>query len=203
MKGQLVLEQRHMSLNNFCQAEEATLVDWMKYLALTGHPLNARTIRPKVQAILAAKGSKYATDNKYPGKTWICKFRMRFRKELKTGQGSGLDPKRAKAFNYTKVHEHFTIFKEIMEKNNIPWRNIYNMDEKGVQMGGGQKGSRTKFFYAANDKMQYKIQSDDLQLVTIIDSVCADGTAEIGPGFVFPGATKHPEWFIEADFQYT
>ena len=36
------------------RAEEETLVDWMKYLALTGHPLNAWTIRPKVQAILGS-----------------------------------------------------------------------------------------------------------------------------------------------------
>jgi len=175
----------------------------MKYLALTGHPLNARTICPKVQAILAAKESRHAADSKYPSKSWICKFRRRFRKELKTGQGSGLDPKCAKAFNYTKVHEHFTMFKEIIERYGIPWRKIYNMDEKGVQMGAGRKGSHTKFFYAADDKMQYKIQSNNLQLITIIDCVCADGTAEIGPGFVFPGVTKHPEWFIEADFQYT
>ncbi len=174
----------------------------MKYLALTRHPLNAQTIRPKVQALLAAKGSKHAGDSKYLAKSWIRKFRIRFCKELRTGQGLGLDPKRAKAFNYPKVHEHFTMFREIMEKNGILWRNVYNMDEKGVQMEGGRKGSHTKYFYAAKDKMQYKIQSDDLQLITIIDCVCADGTAEIGPEFVFPGVTKHPEWFIEADLQY-
>ncbi|KAF8817131.1 hypothetical protein BYT27DRAFT_7229086 [Phlegmacium glaucopus] len=91
------------------------------------------------------------------------------------GRGSGLDPKRTKAFNFTTVQGHFKLFKETMEKNNIPWRNIYNMDEKGVQMGGGQKGTRTKYFFAQDDKMKYKLQSDELQLVTIIDSICADG----------------------------
>ena len=76
------------------------------------------------------------------------------------------------------------------------------MDEKGIQMGGGQKGTRTKYFFAQDNKMKYKLQSDELQLVTIIDLICADATANIGPGFVFPGSTKHKEWFEEPDIKY-
>jgi hypothetical protein len=34
-----------------------------------------------------------------------------------------------------------------VEENKIPWRNIYNMD-KGIQMGGGRKGTHTKYFFA-------------------------------------------------------
>ena len=77
------------------------------------------------------------------------------------------------------------------------------MDEKGIQMGGGRKGTRTKYFFAADDKIKYKLQSDDLQLVTVIETICADGTAKIGPGFVFPGTTKHRKWFEEQDITYT
>lgn len=190
----------HINQQLLNKAEQATLIDWIKYLALTGHPLNKRTIRPKVQAILEAKGRK--VDLKHPSKTWIREFMKRHTPELKMSRGSGLDPKRAKAFNFTTVQGHFKLFKETIEKNNIPWRNIHNMDEKGVQMGGGRKGTRTKYFFGQDDKMKYKLQSDELQLVTIIDSVCADGTADIGPGFVFPGSTKHKEWFEEPEIKY-
>ena len=76
------------------------------------------------------------------------------------------------------------------------------MDENGIQMGGGWKGTRTKYFFAQDNKMKYKLQSNELQLVTIIDSICADATANIGPGFVFPGLTKHKEWFEEPDIKY-
>ncbi|KIK05056.1 hypothetical protein K443DRAFT_62507, partial [Laccaria amethystina LaAM-08-1] len=51
--------------------------------------------------------------------------------------------------------------------------------------------------------MQYKLQSDDLKLVTVIDVICADGTADIRPGFVFPGVTKHRKWCEVTDFKYT
>ena len=76
------------------------------------------------------------------------------------------------------------------------------MGEKGIQMGGDRKGTCTKYFFAQDDKMKYKLQSDKLQLVTIIDSICADATANISPGFVFPGSTKHKEWFEEPDIKY-
>ncbi|KAJ4486602.1 hypothetical protein C8J55DRAFT_424560 [Lentinula edodes] len=29
-----------------------------------------------------------------------------------------------------------------LKDNNIPWENVYNMDEKGVQLGGGRKNSQ-------------------------------------------------------------
>jgi hypothetical protein len=122
---------------------------------------------------------------------------------LKLTRGSGLDPKRAQAFNFTEVQKHFDLLKDTLKANNIPWRNVYNMDEKGIQMGGGRKGARTKYFFVKEDQMQYKMQSDDLQLVIVIDCVCADGTATIGPGFVFPGVTKHAEWFAEPNVKYS
>jgi hypothetical protein len=74
-----------------------------------------------------------------------------------------------------------------MKKKNILWRNIYNTDEKWIQMGDGRKETCTRYFFARDDKMKYKLQSDELQLVTIIDIICADCTANIGPCFVFPG----------------
>ena len=191
----------HAEQQLLTDAEEKTLVEWIQYLALTGHPLNKRTIRPKIQAILAAKGIRNI-DDKYPSKTWIRKFMKRHASELKGSRGCGLDPKQAQAFNYTTVHTYFTLVKATIDKHKIPWQNVYNMDEKGIQMGGGRKGTRTKYFFSCDDKMKYKLQSDNLQLVMIIEAICADGTAEIGPRFVFPGATKFSEWFEESEIKY-
>jgi len=73
-----------------------------------------------------------------------------------------------------------------MKENKIPWENVYNMDEKGIQLGGGRKGNGRKYFYSREDRGSYKIRSADLELVTVIESCCADGTAFM-PGFVFPG----------------
>jgi hypothetical protein len=72
MRLTLPKKEAHVKQQLLTKAEQATLIDWIKYLALTGHPLNKWTIRPKVQAILKAKGHK--TDVKHPLKTWICNF---------------------------------------------------------------------------------------------------------------------------------
>ena len=68
------------------------------------------------------------------------------------------------------------------------------MDEKGCQRGGGKRSSHRKYFYSRRQHTKYKHQSANLELITIIESICADGT-ELIPGFVFPGSSFCPEWF--------
>ena len=84
-----------------------------------------------------------------------------------------------------------------IEECGIPWENVYNIDEKGIQLGRGWKATRVKSFFMKTDMLQYKLKSDNLQLVTVIKVVCSNGTSMIKPGFVFPGSTKCLEWFCE------
>lgn len=76
------------------------------------------------------------------------------------------------------------------------------MDEKGCQRGGGRKTSAQKYFVPRNKRPKYKIHSGNLELVTIIECVSADGTA-LQPGFVFMGKEFCPEWFeVHPDIWY-
>ena len=68
------------------------------------------------------------------------------------------------------------------------------MDEKGCQRGGGRRGVQQKYFYSKNQQSKYRIQSANLELITIIEAICADDTS-LRPGFVFPGSSFCPEWF--------
>ena len=63
--------------------------------------------------------------------------------------------------------------------------NLYNMDEKGCQRGGGRRIRNQKFITRSGKLVQYRIQSANLELITIIECVAADGTY-IKPGFIFP-----------------
>jgi hypothetical protein len=78
-------------------------------------------------------------------------------------------------------------------------RNLHNFDEIGIQLGGGCKGTGELFFFAVQDRNKYKIKSDDLELVTILETVCADGTSTVKPCFVFSGVKMCKEWFVEED----
>jgi hypothetical protein len=75
-----------------------------------------------------------------------------------------------------------------MAKHEFPPANIYNMDEKGCQLGGGRRsGASRKYILSRHSRQNYKTSSADLELVTIIECVAADG-ASIPPGIVFQGA---------------
>lgn len=51
-----------------------------------------------------------------------------------------------------------------------------------------------KYFIPRNRRPHYRLRSANLELVTIIECVSADGEA-IKPGFIFSGKEHHPEWF--------
>lgn len=166
--------------------QEKVLCDWLAYLGSTGHPISKRSIPPKVQEICGT----------WPSKFWIRRFLAR-NPTIVLRRSSGLDPKRARAFNKPTSDHHFKLLKEYIETHDIPWENVYNMDEKGIQLGGGRKGTREKYFYSRDQKAKIKIQSGALELVTVIEVVCADGTSHIKPGFVFSGVHMSEEWFCE------
>lgn len=68
------------------------------------------------------------------------------------------------------------------------------MDEKGIQLGGGRKGTGLKYIIPRGQKSSFMTASGDLELVTIIECVCADGS-NVPPGFVFEGQKFKREWF--------
>jgi hypothetical protein len=158
----------HMTQQLLNHNQEIVLENWIKWLGVTGIPLSKRTIAPKVQALCGWKASQ----------RWIHRFLGRH-PECTLGRPSGLDPKRARAFNYTTVDRHFEQLQDMFDGKRIPLKNLHNFDEIGIQLGGGRKGTGELYFFATRDKSHYKIKSDDLELVTILESICADGTAPI------------------------
>ncbi|KIJ35150.1 hypothetical protein M422DRAFT_139398, partial [Sphaerobolus stellatus SS14] len=127
-----------------------------------------------------------------PSNEWITKFLKEF-PDICGYKARGLDPKHAAAFNKPVVHDYFNKLEEIIEHYQIPRRNIYNMDEKGIQLGGGRKNSNTLYFFDKGDKSRYILKSDSLVLVTVIETACADGTM-LPPGFILPSGTPVAWW---------
>ncbi|TFK66353.1 hypothetical protein BDN72DRAFT_740952, partial [Pluteus cervinus] len=50
-----------------------------------------------------------------------------------------LEACRATALNRVVVGEYFNLLQELMEEYSITPNNIYNMDEKGIQLGKGRR----------------------------------------------------------------
>jgi hypothetical protein len=152
---------------------EAVLVMWLQLWADTACPVSIS----RVQRIARDLSGKKV------GKNWVYRFLQRH-PGLKQGKPSGLDPKRAQAFNETTVEFHFEELVRVFYPGLNP-SNLYNMDEKGCQRGGGRRIWNQKFIICEGKLVQYRIQSANLELITIIECVAADGT-HIKPGFIFP-----------------
>ena len=173
----------HKSQQLLSPEQENVLVDWIIHFSRHGHPLSKCTFRKVARDLCGKK----------PSWQWIPFFLARH-PTLKLGKPTGLDPKRGQAFNRTIVVCHFDLLEKFLNKKGIPWENVYNMDEKGCQRGGRHKLSAWKYFVPRGRQSNYKVRSGNLELVTIIECVCADGT-NLLPGFVFQGKEFMPEWF--------
>jgi len=118
-----------------------------------------------------------------PRKQWHNKFLKQF-PELQLSKATKLDPKCIKNFNETVIKDYFNQLEHLHThfSGGIPPQHIWNMDEKGIQMGGGQKNSGKKHLFLKQRKYKYIIWSNNLELVTIIECVSAAGEV-VPPSF--------------------
>ncbi|KAI0367060.1 hypothetical protein BV20DRAFT_1055052 [Pilatotrama ljubarskyi] len=154
-----------------------------------GFPVDRQTVYSLVCQI---------TDSAHPpSRGWVKRFLARHQ-GLKLGKPSGLDPQRAQAFNRHTVDNHFKKLKAIIDEYKIPWSHVYNMDEKGIQHGGARRLQRIKYFVPRGRRVNYKLRSNNLELMTIIECVSADG-GNILLGFIFAGAQFYADLFRDVD----
>ena len=73
--------------------------------------------------------------------------------EIQGSKAKGLSHKQVAAFTQENVHNYFDKLKATVQAWNIPWENIYNFDEKGIQLSGGHKNTRTLYFFNGEDRI--------------------------------------------------
>ena len=147
--------------------QEQTLVDWVKHQGSMGLPFSKKE--------LEARASRSA--GRTVGVSWYKNFMKRHRDEISAAKGARLDPKRAKNFNKTVINDYFDRLEALHGRfsGGIPAEHIWNMDEKGIQLGGGRKNMGTKYFYSRSQKQKSRLKSDNLELVTVLECVSAAG----------------------------
>ncbi|GAW09695.1 DDE-domain-containing partial [Lentinula edodes] len=118
----------HAHQQNLSPAQEDLLVEWIKVQGQRGVPL----LLPMVSA--------YASDiaGKPMGDNWICRFRTRH-PDLALKFTTSLEESRACSLTLAAVSTSYDVLADTVAQYEIPPENIYNMDEKGVQLGIGQR----------------------------------------------------------------
>jgi hypothetical protein len=102
----------------------------------------------------------------------------------------GLEKARAKALNEFAVKEFFDMLTRVMEEFSILPENLYNMDEKGIQLG---IGAQISAIIDRNQQTAYSIEDGNRELVTVIETICADGST-LHPSVIFQGQRRNSEW---------
>ncbi|KAG9097852.1 hypothetical protein FS749_005290 [Ceratobasidium sp. UAMH 11750] len=165
----------HAHRQTLSPAIESILVEWCIHCGGMGVPWTKEELLTRAQE-LAGPNHKVSSH-------WYKQFIKRHRLVLKFKRAYEVDPKRASGFNRATLLNHFAAYQAMIETYHIPPEHQWNMDEKGVQGGGGRSTSRQKHFFSLLEKSQYKLKSDDLELTMAIECASATGVA-MKPSFV-------------------
>ena len=92
--------------------------------------------------------------------------------------------------NPATIRRFYDIYEEVVKEFNIPKENIYNMDEKGIQLGIGKQ---VVSIIDRDQKEVYNIEDGNRELVMVIETVCMDGSA-LAPLVIFKGVQINSEW---------
>ncbi|KAF9441488.1 hypothetical protein P691DRAFT_799479 [Macrolepiota fuliginosa MF-IS2] len=160
--------------------EVVVVVEWVKVVGRRGLPVIANMLSDHAQDICGKK----------PRLNWPQKFVERHA-DLKC---------QAHSLNPTVVANFFKLLMATILEYNIPCENIYNADEKGVQLGVGQS---VAVIVDQSQKTVQQVENGNQEMVTIIKAICADGGA-LPPSVIFQEnkyiqspLTTHPGWTLD------
>jgi Tc5 transposase DNA-binding domain/helix-turn-helix, Psq domain len=183
-KGRRTRQEAQKSRQVISDEQERVLVEWIKHAAYCGMPMNGGTIRAKAIGIAGVD----------LGQNWIYRF-MRRHPDLKSVYAKKIDAARARQLNPAVVNDFYQKLVAELVENGIPAENIFNADEKGIVCG---EEERVKVFVDRKHQSPRKIAQLNRELTTIIECVCANGTA-MSPMIIFKGVRMSSLWCPQDD----
>lgn len=171
--------EAHVGEQLLTEAQEEILAKWVKIQGRRGIPMTYASVMQCASAI----------SGKQTGGSWPKRFCKRH-PNLKMKRTTGLEKARAKALNQFAVNGFFDMLTDVMQEFNILPENLYNMDEKGLQLG---IGARITAMIDRDQQTVYSIEDGNRELVTVIETICADGSV-LHPSVIFQGQRRNSEW---------
>ncbi|KAG9186011.1 hypothetical protein G6011_02567 [Alternaria panax] len=120
--------------------------------------------------------------------SWVSRYLRRHPNHLISRSGKAMAKERTKADSGTKYNLYFKLLHEKMEEYNIQPIHIFNMDEKGFQLGrvGNTKRIFSRRLYEQKGARQ-ALEDGSTEWITVIACICSDGKA-LSPTLIFQGA---------------
>lgn len=157
-----------------------------------GFPPSHRQLREHVNGICTARlGAAFPRGG--IGKKWSCRFVEKHSNRLGTYWSRPLDTARGRAVNENTNTAWYNIFIDTKTTNNVPDELLYGSDETGILPGGG---TTQRVIGRKGKKVQHQQRSGDRENITVIPTICADGTA-LTPAVIFKGSGYQVKWMQE------
>ena len=170
-------------------AEQDLLVQFVIELAHRGFPLSPTRLREHSEYILRARlGDRFPEGGLR--KNWATRFITKHHDRLGMYWSSALDGSRGRAVNPVTKAEYFAILKQVREDFNIPDELVYGADETGIQSG---IGVTERVIGPASVKMQHQQRSGNRENITVLPTICADGTS-LPPTVIYKGESFQTKW---------
>ncbi|RYN27486.1 hypothetical protein AA0114_g12537, partial [Alternaria tenuissima] len=120
--------------------------------------------------------------------SWVTRFLHRHDDHLISRWNNGLSKQRVKADSAAKFNLYFKLLHQKIEEYNVSPTYIFNMDEKGFQLGrvGRTKRIFSKALYKQKGVRQ-ALEDGSSQWITVVACICADGKP-LSPTLIFQGA---------------
>ena len=168
--------------------EEAELV--IAFIVEVGHrgfPLSHRRLKEHVDEILRAR-----LGPEFPGvgKRWTNRFIEKWSKRIRTAWSTPLEQKRGRAVNPTTNEAWFDLLERTKEEFGIVEETTWGTDEFGCN---GATGQKERVIGAAGAKLHYQQVGGSRENITVIVTICADGTS-IPPAVIFKGNAHQVSW---------
>lgn len=188
LKGRQPHRKAHELDQTLGEAEEQAVVKQIEDMDRQGFLIRVDHVRKTALRILGEREGQ--TQNiVYLGKHWISRFLNRH-SHLASKFSTQVQKQRIVSSNPKVLRQSFDILGPLIKKNSIQPYNIYNMDEKGLQMG---KSARVKVICMHGRKSPPLMQDGNRELITAIETIAADGTF-LPPMIIYKGQAQLAQW---------
>ena len=126
--GRKTRHKAHINEHILTDAQEEILAKWVKVQGHRGIPMTYESV---------AQCAKEISDWEV-GVSWPKQF-LAHHLDLKMKNTTRLEKAHATALNPMAVDGFFDVLTEVIEEHDIEPKNMYNMDEKGIQLGVGAR----------------------------------------------------------------
>jgi hypothetical protein len=172
--------------------EQEKIVQFAIEMAQRGFPLSPKKLKDHAEAVLRHRlGIDFP--EKGLGRDWGNRFITKHHDRLGMYWSTPLDSSRGRAVNPITKEEYFKLLKEVREIYNIPDELVYGADETGIQSG---IGVTERVIGPAGAKLQHQQRSGTRENITVLATICADGTT-VAPTVIYKGEAFQTKWLQE------